>query len=106
MFSQKQRLNTSLFDEVFNFGKTKPNKLFLVKYKKNNLEFSRFAVVVSKKKVSSAVKRHLIKRRFFNAIKETGLLNKGYDVIFILNKEVENMSFDDLILIINKIELE
>lgn len=106
MFSKKQRLNTSLFDEVFNFGKKKNSQYFLIKYKKNSLDFSRFAAVISKKKVSSAVKRHFIKRRFLNALKDSDLKNKGFDIVFILNKDIESLDFENLILNINKIELE
>lgn len=106
MFSKKQRLNTSLFDEVFNFGKNKSSQYFLLKYKKNDLGVPRFGITISKKKVSSAVKRHFVKRKFINLLKESNLIKRSYDMVFILNKEIESVKKEDLILNINKIELE
>lgn len=106
MFSKKQRLNTSLFDEVFNFGKKKYDQHFVLKYKENKIDESRFAVVVSKKKIKKAVQRHFLKRRFFGALKKSKLANIKKDYIFILNESIKDKSQKDMILIINKIELE
>ena len=106
MFSKKQRLNTSLFDEVFNFGKEKRTEYFFIKYQGNDQEKGRFAVVIPKKREKSAVKRHLIKRRFFNALKKSKLNKEKKDFIFLLNEKTKEKKEKDLILIINDLQLK
>jgi len=59
---------------------------FIVKIARNNLSFSRFGAIISKKVHKSAVKRNKIKRAIFNFIR----LNKyhespGKDVLIIVS---------------------
>jgi ribonuclease P protein component len=97
MFKKCLRLNTSDFMEVFNFGKTIKRPLFLIKTKSNNLPFSRFAVVVSKKISKSAVERNHIRRRFMSALKDIVLDIPVSDYVFILNSGVKDIQYKDLI---------
>ena len=106
MFSKKQRLRTSEYDEVFNLGKTIKTKFFLLKYKKNTLLFPRFAVVIPKKQSKLSVKRHLYKRMFINFLKKTELVGKSFDSVFIFNKQAFDLKEKEFILIINDLELE
>jgi ribonuclease P protein component len=106
MFSKKQRLNTSLFNEVFNFGKTKNTEMFLLKFKENNLDIPRFAVTISKKKIPSAVKRHFLKRRFMNALKKSELMKTNKDFVFVLNQNILDKKENEIILTINDLRLE
>lgn len=106
MFSKKQRLKTSEYDEVFNFGKTFKNKGFLIKYRENKLGYSRFAITIPKKQAKLAVKRHLYKRKFFNFLKETNLINTSKDFVFIFNKEMFVVDKKEFILIINGLDLK
>jgi len=106
MFSQKQRLSTTLFDEVFKSGKTKNGQDFLLKYKENNLDYPRFAVSVSKKKFKTAVERHLVKRKFINALQKSKFLNYYKDFVFVLNESCKNKKQEELLLTINNLELE
>ena len=101
MFSKKQRLNKALFENVFQAGDTTKTPYFLIKTKKNNLPFSRFAVSIPKKQIKSAVQRHFLKRRFLHALKglysEVDVDAKGSDVVFVLNKGVLDVEYKDLI---------
>lgn len=106
MFSKKQRLNTSQFDEVFNFGKEKRTDVFLVKYKENKLDLSRFSIVVPKKVEKFSVKRHFLKRKFISTLKKSNILKNKKDFVFILNKNIKNKKEEDIILTINNLQLE
>lgn len=97
MFKKRFRLNTSEFKEVFNFGKTTKNKLFILKSKKSLKPFSRFAVVVSKKISKRAVERNYLKRKFIHALKERESLLPISDYIFILNSDIKELQYNDLI---------
>lgn len=106
MFSQKQRLNTSDFEEVFNFGKKIYSPLFLLKYKENNLGFARFGFSFSKKKFKGAVERHLLKRKVSHILKETIINKVSKDFVFIFNEKIREVNKDELILLINELRLE
>lgn len=106
MLVQKNRLKTLDFDKVFNFGKKAATKDVFVKYLDNDLTYPRFAVAVSKKNVSSAVKRHLLKRKFFNAIRKSVLMKTNRDYIFLPDKELLDKKEKEIILIIEKIRLQ
>ncbi len=106
MFPQKQRLNSTLFEKIFKLGKSEKTTLFLLKYKKNNLEKPRFSVVIPKKNIKLATKRNLLKRKFLGAIKKSEILNEKMDFIFILNKNLENLKQKEIILILDKLRLK
>ena len=105
MLKKRFKLNTSEFKEVFNFGKTIKTPLFLIKTKQNNLPYSRFAVVVSKKISKKAVERNYIKRRCMSAIKEGVKLKGNFDCIFILNSSIKDIQYKDLLNNLQQISL-
>ena len=106
MLSKKQRLNTELFNIVFKNGKNKKTAFFVVKYLVNELGFSRVSVVVSKKTEKTAAARHLLKRKFVAAIEKSTIISLGFDLIFLINKEVKNIKHEELLLTINELQLE
>lgn len=97
MFKKKFRLNTSDFKEVFNFGETKRTPHYLIKKRENNLGYSRFSVVVSKKISKKAVERNHLKRRMFHALQEKASSLPKSDYIFILNSSVKDIQYSDLV---------
>ena len=105
MFKKRFRLNTSEFKEVFTFGKVSRNKLFLLKKHPNQLTYSRFAVVVSKKIAKRAVERNYLKRRFVNALKTISTTLPVSDYVFILNSDVKDIQYKDLLANIEHINL-
>ena len=105
MFKKQYRLNTSLFKEVFNFGKTHKEEFFLIKQKKNDIKHSRFAVVVSKKIEKKAVKRNYLKRRVFAALKQVYKDFPKADYVFILNSGVKDIQYKELITVLKHIKL-
>lgn len=102
MFKKNKRLDSTLFDKVFSEGFSKRNKSFLLKGLKNNVGYPRFAVTVSKKQVKSAVKRHLLKRRFISALKDVGNGLDSCDYVFVLNSSLQDVEYKDLINIIKE----
>jgi ribonuclease P protein component len=97
MLKKRFRLNTSAFKEVFNFGQTSRSPLFLVKKRDNDLKFSRFAVVVSKKISKKAFERNYLKRKFMHALGEKGATFPKADYIFVLNSSAKDVEYKDLL---------
>lgn len=96
MFNKSSRLTTSLFNGVFSGGKNIHSKFFHAKFVRNNMRNSRFAIVISKKILPGAFKRHLVKRRISAFLKkEINRLPIGDYVVFV-KKEAIDLSGDDL----------
>ena len=106
MFSKKQKISKRLFDEVFANAKTIKTEVFILKYRKNKEKEVRISVVTPKKIFKTAVLRNKIKRRFKAVLKETKTIEQKYDLIFVLNKKIENKKREDITLIINQIRLK
>ena len=98
MLSQQNRLkNKKDFDRVFKYGKSSKNDFLLLKFKNNNLEDSRFGIVVGKKVSKKAVVRNKIKRRLTEIIKKKlDKIKRGIDVVLITNPGLEKEKFKNL----------
>ncbi len=71
---------------------------YLKTLKSNEIkDISRFAVAVPKKVAKNAIKRHFLKRRVFNIVKENKALFPVADYIIFVNKEA---------LLLNKAQME
>lgn len=79
-------------------GKTIRGSRISLVFAENSRNKQRFAVVVSKKVMKSAVGRNRIRRRVYEAIRlQLGKITKPVDCIFIIyNKEVMEMEFKEL----------
>ena len=89
MFLSVNRLrNDTDIKTLFSRGKSVFDICLGIKFRKNNLKDSRFAVVVGTKVSKKAVIRNRIKRRI-RAIVEKQIPNieKGFDVMFLVKKE-------------------
>ena len=79
--------NNKEFQMVYNEGKSKANKYLVLYYRKNDLEYNRLGISVSKK-VGNSVVRH----RTTRLIRESYRLNQdnlktGYDMVVIAKKK-------------------
>lgn len=83
---------------TYRHGKTIRTPQLSLVYTANERGFQRFAVVVSKKVLKSAVGRNRIRRRIYEAIRlETTDFNEKQDSIFVVyNKNVAKMPFLEL----------
>lgn len=84
---------------VYNNGKVIRTQKIVVKFTTNKFrDESRFAVVVSKKVLKSAVGRNRIRRRIYEIIRqELPRVDGVYDVaVLVFSKEVRDMPHDEL----------
>lgn len=87
---------TKDFGIVYNQGKSKANRYLVMYYKKNDLEYNRLGISVSKK-VGNSVVRHRITR----LIRESYRLNQdnlktGYDVVVIARHTAKGKGFQEI----------
>ncbi len=90
MLPKSERLDTKRFDEIIASGRNINAGGFYFKVLNN--DFRRFAVVIPKKVVKSAIKRHFLKRKMFNFIKENKDIFPISDYILFVNKDILTMT--------------
>lgn len=90
MFSKAQRLaKKKEIEAVFASKKSTYSKILGLKYTENNLDYSRYTVIISKKVEKTAVGRNKIKRIIKNNLKEIdSKLKKNLDCVIICQKEI------------------
>lgn len=98
MLKKKNRIISSvIFKEIFTKGKTRENECFKIIFKKNDLGYPRYGIVVSAKNSKSAVQRNVLKRRIRNILKNSLLVfSKGFDIVIITKKDCLSMNFSKL----------
>ncbi|MFN3301454.1 MAG: ribonuclease P protein component [Patescibacteria group bacterium] len=65
-----------------------------VKYRKNNLDYSRFAFIVSTKVDKRSTARNKIKRRLREIVHQNlKIIKPGFDVLVIAKPEIKNLDF-------------
>lgn len=85
------------FDRIFKKGKFVGQRFFTLGYIANDLEFSRFAVVVPKKVSKKAVTRNLIKRRAVEIIRlNRSKVKSGFDLAFLAKTEVKDKKYKEI----------
>lgn len=86
------------FEKIFKTGRSVYGRFLGFKSLKNDLNYSRFSVILGKKIKKSAVARHLLKRKIFNVIaRERTKLPFSIDcVIIVLPSIKENPKFSKL----------
>ncbi|MBN2884463.1 ribonuclease P protein component [Patescibacteria group bacterium] len=73
------------FEKIFKTGRSIYGRFLGFKILKNNLDYSRFSIILGKKIKKSAVARHLLKRKIFNIIsKERIKLPFSIDCVIIV----------------------
>ncbi len=91
-----ESFNNRAFQRIYKKGKSYGNKLLVMYYLENDLNYNRLGITVSKKNGNSVV-RHRVKR----LIKESYRINAknfiiGYDIIFIARVGIESSSFSQV----------
>lgn len=89
MFSSENRLrNDKDIKTLFARGKSVFDLSLGIKFRKNNLQTSRFAIVVGVKVSKKAVDRNRLKRRIRGIVeKHLVSIAPGFDVMFLVKKE-------------------
>ncbi|MNH58425.1 ribonuclease P [compost metagenome] len=91
---------------VYKNGEAIRSRLMTLKYIVNpHRGHSRFAVVISKKVLKSAVRRNRVRRRVYEVIRlELPKLRPAHDMaLMIFNSEVESMPSDELTMLIRQL---
>ena len=85
------------FEQVFKQGRGYRRNFLYLKIKNNDLEFSRFGIIVSKKISNKAVVRNQIKRRIREAINNREeKIKKGMDVIIVALEDIKSKKFVEI----------
>lgn len=108
MLKKKNRIISSVaFKEIFTKGDVKENECFRIIFKKNDLDYPRYGIVVSAKDSKSAVQRNTLKRRIRNILIDSlPVFSKGFDAVVITKKDSINMDFSELRESLNKLLLK
>jgi len=74
------------------------SRLFLLRFKRNFLNISRFGIVVSKDVSKKSVERNRIKRLLRRCVKENlPKIKEGIDFLIIAKREIIKESFDQIV---------
>ena len=98
MLKRKNRIISSVaFKEIFTGGEVKENECFKIIFKKNNLDYPRYGIVVSTQISKLAVERNALKRKIRNMLRDFLLVfSKGFDVVIIVKKNCLKINFSKL----------
>lgn len=84
------------FKEVYNNKKIKSDKRFVIYIKKNNFNYNRIGISVSKK-VGNSVVRHRIKRLIKESYRNNELNYKtGYDIVIVARRYASESKYKDV----------
>lgn len=105
MLRKENRLNkTKEIENVFKNGKSFYNDLVGVKLFKNRSDSKRFCIIISAKISKKATDRNKIKRRIRSIIfKAEPFFKKGFDCLIIIKKDLSNLKFSDLEILLKNI---
>ena len=97
MLLKKQRISQKKdFAKIFRLAKFFPGRFFLLRSVDNNLELSRFAIIIPKTFSKKAVIRNKIRRQVYSIIqKEMQKIKPGFDNLFTIKKQVDVSNFQD-----------
>lgn len=95
MLPKSERLDTKRFDEIIASGRNINAGGFYFKALSN--DETRFSVVIPKKVLKSAIKRHFLKRKMYKFIKENKDLFPSSDYILFVNKDILNMNDEQIL---------
>ncbi len=85
------------FENIFEKGRTQSSGLFRIRFVKNTLQYSRFAVVVSNKTAKLAVTRNRIRRQIREILRlNMPMIQEGYDIVFYIQKDAIGRPFEEL----------
>lgn len=84
------------FQRVRRNGKSNASPLMVLAFLRNELDYSRFGFVVSKR-LGKAVQRNQIKRRMREIIRlRTARIKPGFDLVFIARQPIQRASYSEI----------
>lgn len=109
MLAKKYKLKKKNdFKKVFDNGKYYQQGFISLKFFKNNLDITRFGLIVSSKISKKAVERNKIKRRIENTIQiNQKNIKTGFDIIILVRPEIVKEKYinikKNLLILLNKL---
>lgn len=93
MIARAYRLRTAAdFNRTYKFGRSSNGDFLYIKYHPNNLDYSKLAVVASKKVSKRAVVRNRCKRRVVEIVrKEWGSVAPGQNMIITIKSDISKL---------------
>lgn len=97
-FTKEQRLLTpAAFREVFDAPERKIHQSHLMAFiRTNDQQQARVGMAITKRKVPTAVARNLIKRQIREHFRRQSSTLKNKDIVFIVKKNINDLSNEDL----------
>ncbi len=84
------------FDNIIKTGKFKKNKHYIIYYKKNKYDYSRFGISVSKK-LGNAVFRNRYKRKIRSIVDNyRKVIPNNSDYVIIMRRDMVNLSYKEM----------
>ena len=83
------------FSQIHQDGSSAANSLLVIRFLANDLDYSRFGFIISKR-IGNAAVRNRMKRRLREAVR-SNQIKAGWDALFIARKGSERANFQDLI---------
>lgn len=80
--------------QIIGNSNKKVNKYFVVYFQKNNFNFNRYCISVSKK-IGKAVTRNLYKRRIKNILSKNNFKN-SHDYVIIVRNSIKELKFSEI----------
>jgi len=97
MLPRLNRLNKRKdFERIHQQGQIARGRLMILKAKRNDFQYSRIGIIVSKKVAKKATQRNKIKRRMRRIVREEILLHNGYDFVIILKHDAVSANYEEL----------
>ena len=85
--------NSRDFEKIIKEGKCKKNKSFIIHSKKNELDYDKYGISVSKK-VGNSIVRHRLTRLIRESVRlNVENINKGYDIVIIARTTLKGKKF-------------
>ena len=98
MLAKQYRLQEDKdFESVFKKGRVFSGKSLFLKFKKNNLQVSRFGFVIGKKISNKAVVRNKLKRQLRGIVRKNLANTKpGFDIVVVVKPEIINKNYQEI----------
>ena len=97
-FNETERLRKdSDFRRVYKHGKSFANRYLVMYIMRNNLEYNRVGISVSKK-VGKAIVRNKVKRKIRESFRldVDGKIKSGYDIVFIARVAINDVQYNEV----------
>lgn len=100
MIAKQHRVPREKISYILSKGASFTSKCFIIRYAKNDVNFSRYRTIVSKKIDSKAVNRNKLRRQIYEAtrekIKKENKKTTNYDIILIPKKSIKETRFEEI----------